>query len=63
MDAKKVKTTYQLRLETKLLDDFLELARSMDRSPAAEIRDFMRAYVVKNAKRKEWEGADTEIPF
>lgn len=38
-------TTYQLRLPKALLADFLELARKNDKSPAGELREFMREYV------------------
>lgn len=38
-------TTYQVRLPKTLLADFLELARKNDKSPAGELREFMREYV------------------
>lgn len=37
--------TYQIRLPEDLLTQFRLAAKARDRSPAAEVRDFMRAYV------------------
>lgn len=40
-------TTYQIRLPADLLSEFRSLAKARDRSPAAEIREFMRGYVAE----------------
>jgi len=38
-------TTYQIRLSASLLQQFRAAAKQEDRSPAGEIRAFMRDYV------------------
>jgi hypothetical protein len=62
--------TYQIRLPAELLEKFRAAARVKDRSPAGEIREFMRRYVSKAANTQlprnhvlDNENEDEDLPF
>lgn len=55
-------TTYQVRLPKELLEEFQKYAKANDKSPAGEIREFMREYIEfgRERRRYPWRHA---LPF
>lgn len=55
--------TYQIRVPEALLNDFREAAKIRNRSPAAELRDFMKWYVRESGAISDSRPIDTRQYF
>lgn len=50
MSDKNDQTTYQIRVGVDLLESYKRASKARDKSPAGELREFMRRYVAEHGQ-------------